>query len=457
MKPTINLQKASPAEKVWFALGNTGMQFVNIFVMSYITVYYTNSVGIAAAVAGTILLVSKLADGVSDLIFSFIMEKAHFKMGKARPWLLISGFLMGIGVLLCFNVPAGLSMNGKMIYTLLTYTFLQAVSITVFWLSYNTLFPLVSHDTQDRNVLQSIGNFFVNGGSMLMSLLLPFAFMAWGGITEPKCWSKISVILAIASSTLIIICAIVCKEKEFNYEAEEEKAQTQGNKLSTMQTAKLVFSQKQTWMVLLVFVVFDLFSGISGMKSYICIYVLGDETLSIFAMTSVITTPLIMINSLLMPFYFKKLGRKKVMMIGLIINCIGNICFFAFGRNVAAYTICNVISIQGMVPLMIGRYSYVAELTDTILKKHYVNAAGFCAVAGSLGTKLGVGIGTAMVGWILGWIGFDAAAQQSSATLTGMLAGGTLVPMLVSVALIVVIAVLEKMSIKEETGKATIA
>lgn len=445
MKPTINLQKASPVEKVWFALGNTGLQVASIFVMSYITVYYTNSVGIAAAVVGTIFLISKLSDGISDIIFSFIMEKTHFKMGKARPWLLISGFLTGIAILLCFNVPAGLSMKGKLVYVLLTYTFLQAVAITVFWISYNTLFPLVSHDPQDRNVLQSIGNFFVNGGSMIMVMLIPFAFMAWGGVAEPGCWSKISIIIAVLSTLLIVISAIVCKEKDDSDLASEE-TETQ-NVLSTTQTAKLVFSQKQTWIVLLVFALFDIFGGMSAMRTYICIYILGDATLNTYSTVAAITTAVVMICSLVMPFCFKKTGRKNAIIIGLIITCIAYMGLLIFGRNVTGYTIFTLISVSGSAPIMIGRYSYVADLTDNILKKNNVNAASFCAVAGSLGTKLGTGLGSALVGWILGWVGFEAAAgQQSSATLTGILAGGSIVPMIVAAILIIVIVVLEKIS-----------
>ena len=63
MKPKIDLQKASTAEKIWYALGDTGVQLVNILVMSYITLYYTNNVGIAAAAVGSIMMGAKLTDG----------------------------------------------------------------------------------------------------------------------------------------------------------------------------------------------------------------------------------------------------------------------------------------------------------------------------------------------------------------------------------------------------------
>lgn len=453
MKPKIDLQKASTAEKIWYALGDTGVQLVNILVMSYITLYYTNNVGIAAAAVGSIMMGAKLTDGISDLVFAFIMEKCHFKMGKARPWLLISGPLMGISVLVTFNVPSTLSATGKVVYTFLTYTFMQAIAITIFWLAFNALFPLVSHDPQDRNVIQSIVSFCANGAGMLITFLVPFAFAAWGGITEPGCWSKISIIIAVLTTVLIVISAFVCKEKDDSDLIDEKKESGNENqemplkKENTLEVAKIVFSQKRTWVVLFIFFCFNCFQGMAAFRTYICLYALGDVNLSIYSKAAVTATAVTMLISLVVPSMFKKSGRGNSMILGVITSGIGFIGMFFFGRNATGYFIFNLLSVVGTVPMMIGIYTYVSDLSDVITRTYKINAASFCAVCGSFGTKLGSGVGTALVGWMLAWVGFDATAEQmSSGTLTGILGCGTFVPLAIEVLGLIFCIIVERIS-----------
>lgn len=448
MKPKIDLQKASKAEKIFFSLGNAGVQLISIFVMSYITMYYTNNVGIAATAAGTVMLLAKFADGISDLFFAWVMERVHFKMGKARPWLLISGPLLGGAVILCFNIPAGLSDGGKVVYALLTYTFMQAVSVTVFWLAYQTLFPLISHDPQDRNVIQSISNLLANAAGMVITLAMPFAFMVWGGVSENGAWSNVSICIAIISTVLVIISALVCKEKDtsdLDYEIETVSSEKE---LTTMQLVNMVFSQKQTWLVVIMFIVVNIFTYLSGLRTYMTMYLLGDYDLAIYSRSAVAATVLSMVVSMVVPLFMKKMGRRNAIIIGIILSCIGYIGLFAFGRSATGYFAFNLIATAATVPMQVATFTYVADLTDATNKKFKVNVASFCAVTGSFGGKLGSGIGSALVGWMLGWVGFSAVEQMTEATLTGILGVGTLVPIVFLVIILIIILMLEKITKK---------
>nr|WP_305136100.1 MFS transporter [uncultured Schaedlerella sp.] len=451
MKPTINFQKATMAEKIWFSLGNMGVQLSSLFVMMYISIYYTNNVGIAAAAVGMIMMISKITDGISDLLFAWVMEKTHFKMGKARPWLLISAPLMGLSMLLCFNIPSTLTDTGKVVYALLTYSFMQAVGITVFWLSYNTLFPLLTQDPQDRNWIQGLSNALANGAGMLISLLAPMAFVAWGGITEPGCWSKVSIIIAILTTVLIAISAFVCKEKESGYYAETAGVNEVAKKEESRRKIKLVFTSKMTWIVMIIFTLYNMNVGLSGFNSYMCIYLLGDTSMAFMGRVSMIVTVLSMIVSLMIvPPLFKKIGRTRVVMISVILSCAGFGAMFFFGRTTVGYAICQIVANTVINPLNIAVYTYVADLTDMFARKHKENVASLCAVSGSFGTKIGAGIGAALVGWILAWVGFDAtAAQLSESVLMGILAGGSLPRVIVLFICLVFVLIFENMMKKE--------
>ena len=76
----------SGKEKLAYALGDLGSNFVWTFCSSWLTLYYTDSVLLSAGLIGTIMLVIRLFDGFSDTLFGVAIEKTQTKMGKARPW-----------------------------------------------------------------------------------------------------------------------------------------------------------------------------------------------------------------------------------------------------------------------------------------------------------------------------------------------------------------------------------
>ena len=65
------------------------------------------------------MLLTRLLDGISDLIMGSIIDRTHTKWGKARPWILWTAIPMGLGLVLMFSVPSGLSSGGKMVYAVI--------------------------------------------------------------------------------------------------------------------------------------------------------------------------------------------------------------------------------------------------------------------------------------------------------------------------------------------------
>ena len=58
------------------------------FLSSFIMIYLTNIVGLNAGIVGTLIAVSKLFDGVTDIFFGAMIDKTRSRLGKARPWML---------------------------------------------------------------------------------------------------------------------------------------------------------------------------------------------------------------------------------------------------------------------------------------------------------------------------------------------------------------------------------
>ena len=106
--------------------------------------YFTNVLGISAGVVGTLIMVSKILDGVTDVFMGNVIDRTHSRMGKARFWLLVSTIPLAISTYLLFNVPASFNENTKYVYIFVVYTLMGAVFYTMNNIAYSTLMALCS-------------------------------------------------------------------------------------------------------------------------------------------------------------------------------------------------------------------------------------------------------------------------------------------------------------------------
>ncbi len=82
--------KVPVTQKIAYALGDVGCNFVWTTISSFLTIYYTDSVGLGAAMVGTMMLITRLLDGLTDLAMGVVIDKTNTRWGKARPWILWS-------------------------------------------------------------------------------------------------------------------------------------------------------------------------------------------------------------------------------------------------------------------------------------------------------------------------------------------------------------------------------
>ena len=129
-------------QKVAYGCGDAGSNFMYTMVNSFLMLYLTNAIGLNSAVIGTLMMVSKLLDGVTDLIFGNMIDRTKSKMGKARPWMFWSMFPLAICEIMLFSMPkAGETLQYA--YFFVFYTLLNAVCYTANNIAYASLSALV--------------------------------------------------------------------------------------------------------------------------------------------------------------------------------------------------------------------------------------------------------------------------------------------------------------------------
>ena len=79
-------------QKLGYGAGDFGSNYALTFVTSFALIYMTDAVGLSAGIVGTLIMISKFLDGVTDVLFGTLMDRTRTKMGKARPWMFWSTF-----------------------------------------------------------------------------------------------------------------------------------------------------------------------------------------------------------------------------------------------------------------------------------------------------------------------------------------------------------------------------
>ncbi|WP_439183852.1 MFS transporter [Carboxylicivirga taeanensis] len=140
--------KLSFKEKLGYSLGDTASHFVWDMVGFWILIFYTDTFGISAAAAGTIMLIARIWDMINDPLMGIISDRTTTRWGKFRPYILYTAVPYAILAVLTFTTP-DLSQTGKIIWAAVTY-FLLMTAYTAINLPYSSLMAVMTSDSNER-------------------------------------------------------------------------------------------------------------------------------------------------------------------------------------------------------------------------------------------------------------------------------------------------------------------
>ena len=157
--------------KVGYGSGDIAGNVVYAFLSSFVMIYLTDTAGLNAGVVGTLMLLSKLFDGVSDIFFGSMIDKTSSRMGKARPWMFWGYFGCAATLIGVFAIPASLGEGAKYAWFFITYTLLNAVFYTANNIAYSALTALITRNGGERVQMGSIRFIFAFGTSLLIQTI----------------------------------------------------------------------------------------------------------------------------------------------------------------------------------------------------------------------------------------------------------------------------------------------
>lgn len=214
--------------------GNCGYALISSFVMLYLT----NAVGLNSAIIGTLMMVSKLLDGVSDIFFGGLMDKTKSKMGQARPWMLFGQIGVSASLFLVFSIPS-MSQTMQYVYFFVFYTAYNAVFYTANSIAYASLAAKITKNGQERVQLGSIRFIFATFTTLVISYSAMGLVEKFGGGTQG--WRMVALIFAIIGLVVNTFSVLMVKEvPDENVVESFESKSDGGTNVSFKESLKLL-------------------------------------------------------------------------------------------------------------------------------------------------------------------------------------------------------------------------
>lgn len=413
----------------------------NSILAAFLTMFYTDSIGMAAAAVGTMFFVSKIFDGISDILAGVLIDKTRTKWGKARPWLLWLCVPTGLSLALIFFIPQNGSATMQMVYAFVTYNLFTSVMYTITGIARSSLLALMTQDIQQRGSMATFGMFIVLGGTILgCSFTFPFVYALGGDVTA---WR---ILFGIYGLILVIsLFAGFAMSKEYVAPVEATTSQ-QAQPISFKEGLKLFFTNKYLLFALVATVLVNFNTQINSCsQTYFYKYTMGDEMLTT-TLNLVSTLPILLGIVFLVGPCMAKFGKKKCMYIGIWGQLIGTIIKGIAGmtQSVPLLIVSTIVGgcVTGLLAVPVS--TLFADGIDYGEYKTNRRIEGMGSAITSFSQKISSGFAQASVGWILGLTGYVSGQAVSSATNNGIIAMSAWIPVVGSLVIFILMSVFYK-------------
>ena len=403
-------------ERLVYALGDLGSNFVWTFCSSFLTLYYTDSVLVSAALVGTIMLVCRIFDGFSDIVAGLMIEKTNGKRGKARPWFGASIIPLVMIQLLVFNVPGSLSMSAKVTWIVVTYFVLTVVVYTINNVAYHAMLPRISLTSEDRNKVSSLRGIFSFIAGLLLAILTPKLLAAGGGEKVQASWTRVALIFSILCLIFEGICYLGTREKVAVC-ADTENRQRDSHDIK--QGIKELLSTKYFYITVLIFIACFIINGIFlSTAVFFTRDVFGNADMyALVAIISILSAVVVMAFA---PKMFSKHGKRNVLLVAAVIGIVGGIIGYvgAQGLSVPLVFVSTALHGVSLAPFVAAIFTFASDIIDYLALKTGERYEGLVTSVSSIGSKVGTGLGSAILGWGLALGNYDGAlATQPQSAL----------------------------------------
>ena len=405
---SFNFKKLS--ERLAYGFGDFGCNIIYTAMSAFLLFYYTDYAGVSAFAVGTIMMVSRLFDGVSDIIMGVIVDRTKSKYGKARPWILRMCIPFAISGVLLFSVPTSWAETPKLIYVFITYNLVSTVVYTAINVPYSALNALMTQNPYERSVLSIFRNLLATAGTLTINIFTLPLVEFFGN--NALAWTKTFFIFGIVAIIAFLYTFWGTSER---VKSVAQLQSTENNDVPVLVGIKALFKNKYWIMMTGMLALFFLMYAINGGSTvYYAKDILGDKNLvgtinGIFNIVQIC-------GMFFIAMMIKKFGKRNIFALGLVLDIIGMLILNYSNGAMSLIIISSIIRGLGNACGGATMWAMVSDTIDYGEWKTGYRTEGLVNSACSFGWKIGNGIGSALLGLILEAGGYVGTAITQTET-----------------------------------------
>lgn len=399
--------------RVCYGFTDAGGNFAFSMVSSYLTVFYTDVVGLAPAVISLIMLIARVWDGINDPMMGIIAEKTNTKWGRYRPYLLFGAPILGFLTVLAFTKPHWTGM-ASILYCAVTYI-LSGMAYTVTGVAAQALANVLTRNNQERMVLISFRGVISQIGTLITSAAtMPMILYFGGGEQSSASGYFWTVVVFAVLGTLCYWIAFAGTKEVITPEPGEKSA-------PVLTSLKIAFGDSNIRKMLIGYLLYmcGVFGRI-GIMAYFFLYVVEMPmwlSAAGVAMTIAMATP-----NFIAPLLTKRFEKKHLMMACLILGAIGGVIIFVGGNMMSLPIILAGTAMFHGFGAAVGSFSFglIAEIVDDMEVRTGKRADAIVLSVASFSVKLGNALAGSLGIVALAAVGFVANTQHSASVKFAM-------------------------------------
>lgn len=258
----------SVREKIGYGLGDAGGTVITCLIMNFLTFFYTDVFGLTPALVGTLFLVLRVFDAISDPVMGIIADRTKSKWGRFRPWQLWIALPIGIAGVLAFTVPEA-SMGVKIAWAFGTYLLLS-VGYTAINVPYCALINTMTTNHLQVVSCQSWRFVLTSIAGLLVSVGLPWLVVELGAGNTARGYQLGAGVLCAIAVVMFLCC--------FFWVRERVSLTAIGTFTLREHMAGLRKNDQLLLMLILSFLIINVFNIRGGGYMYFITYVLEGST-----------------------------------------------------------------------------------------------------------------------------------------------------------------------------------
>jgi glycoside/pentoside/hexuronide:cation symporter, GPH family len=412
-------------ENIGFALGDTASNIFYQTASLFLLNYYTDVFGIDAGTAGTMLLITRFWDAITEPIMGLICDRTKTRWGKYRPYLLWMAIPFGICGYLIFANP-DLGHTGKIVYAYFTYAMMM-MAYTAINVPYSSLMGVLSPSSYARTIASNFRFVGAYGGGLLVSMYVRKLVKVFGDGNDLRGYQYTMGLFAIACVILFWIAFLSTRERVHPPEGQKQNIKEELKELLG----------NRPWLILFFAAIF----------SSTFIFSRDSVTIHFFKyVVKVSGEPVFLWMD--KPSLFMTVGRFSTMLgvfcVGFLVRHIDKKPLSATLTFLTAACWCSYYFIPhhmyGVMLALNALGSFMMGPTSALVWSMYGDVADYGQVkygrrsTGLIhsGSLFALKTGTAVAGWLCGktlfWFGFVANQQQSEKSQWGMLLMFSVIP-----------------------------